>query len=1232
MIFQASYWRFLLPLLAALALGSAWLLEWKAVQPVELGPTVEKLQQAIWKAEEQVDYFLNDVAFILNATEGVMPLDSIKKYKKNNFTILICTEDDVLRYWSNFNYILYRSDIKYDSTASEGIYGVGASVFYLKRQPQTLRVNGQVKHYSVMGMIPIYEQFPVKNTYLSENFPLLSPSESKLLSLVKGEDKGAFTLNALSGTPIAQLKGRLDTANPWYARTALLAYLICGFFYLMWLIHLASFWRSSQPQNGLIALFLALLVSNYLVLEQGLLNVALQFNLFKINFSFINLGPQTLGDWLLSSSWFFIWTLLLFRWGRPKEQIKISGYTLWFLHGLGVLGLLSLWAYGLTKGLASCDLALQFDQITELDRYAWWLVLLIFLLSFSIFNLLKYWFSFVEFDLSLSRRIGLSLLLSLVSLVLAWFYAWEAWTSFGLLAILAWILLQYHAAYRPAVSLLQVSFWLLWFAAFLALIIEWDLLRRDWAERQAFARQTAEERDLQLEERFKTLRESMQADGFYPLYFTNPIFPSLKAQEHSLLNYLDNNFFGNYSYSVHFYQDNQAYKSEKRNLDELKLLRNIGQKTLDSCLYFCSFQDGGYAYLAEVPIYSQIGDELGRVYFELRPKAAYQRRGVYLELLALPRGREEELSRNYQYALYKQDRRVSQRGEDFLGYLPYGMEEAPSDSFSLTTMNNKRFGIYKTNNQQLCLIDLPSFDWQGFITSFSYLFCIAAFFVLSLFTLHNLGHQLGKISPWLHFEISLKERIQRGIVLVSILSFLTIALVTVFYFQYEYSSYHRERLREKITTIAQSILWQFQNEDESLILPDARGLADIHQIDVNIYNDQGELIKSSEETVFERRLISRQIDPVALYKMFSERLPEYIQDERIGGLSYLSAYVPLLNKDKEIIAIINLPYDLAGNANLRYRDVANFLGTLLNVYVMLLLIAGFIAFLIAGSIANPLLVIGQKLNQVKLGEKSDPLQWKAEDEIGTLVKQYNHMIAALESSTAELARSQRESAWRDMAKQVAHEIKNPLTPMKLRLQMLQRLLKQQSPKANEKADEVMNALILQIDGLAHIASEFSNFAQMPAPDNRLFMLNQMLLSVYEVFRESENVQIEVSVPQTPVQVFADEKQILRVLNNLVKNAVQAIPSERQGHIRLSLEIDLDENCARICVQDNGEGIPAERSQDIFVPNFTTKSSGSGIGLSMSKSIVQMAKGRIYFESELQVGTRFFVELPLAQAS
>jgi nitrogen fixation/metabolism regulation signal transduction histidine kinase len=399
--------------------------------------------------------------------------------------------------------------------------------------------------------------------------------------------------------------------------------------------------------------------------------------------------------------------------------------------------------------------------------------------------------------------------------------------------------------------------------------------------------------------------------------------------------------------------------------------------------------------------------------------------------------------------------------------------------------------------------------------------------------------------------------------------------------------------------------------------------ASVFFTDINMYDTEGLLIATSRPEIYEEGLVSRQMNSDVLKNVKQKGKTIILHKEKLGDLEYSSAYMPFRNTRNEVIAYLNLPY-FAKQSELE-NEITDFLATFINLYVILLAIAISLALLLTGYIARPLNLIKEQMRKVKLGASNEKIQWEDKDEIGELISEYNKMIDELERSADLLMRSQRESAWREMAKQVAHEIKNPLTPMKLNIQMLQRSWDADAPDWEQKMKRVTDSLLEQIDNLAAIASEFSDFAKMPVSKPETVNLEEVVNHSNDLYNNYDHVRISFANNAPDTRVKADYKQMIRVFNNVLDNAVQAIPKEENGMIHV--EINQKGDRLLVSIRDNGRGIPVEMQNKIFSPSFTTKSSGMGLGLTMVKSIVHNAGGKIWFESVENEGTTFFVELP-----
>jgi signal transduction histidine kinase len=402
-------------------------------------------------------------------------------------------------------------------------------------------------------------------------------------------------------------------------------------------------------------------------------------------------------------------------------------------------------------------------------------------------------------------------------------------------------------------------------------------------------------------------------------------------------------------------------------------------------------------------------------------------------------------------------------------------------------------------------------------------------------------------------------------------------------------------------------------------------LSNVFFTDLSLYGTDGLLLATSREQVFNTGLLDRRMDPEAYRRLAFASQSAFMQDEQIGTASYSTAYAPFRNDRGTVLAYLAMPY-FARQSELEQEKAAGF-AALVNLFALLFLLSALAAALITAWTTRPLDLLRKGLERIGLGARNVPIAYAGNDELGQLVQVYNTKVEELRRSAERLARSERESAWREMAQQVAHEIKNPLTPMKLAIQHFQRTWTPDAPDAKPRLEKLTAGLVEQIDTLGRIAGEFSDFAQMPPAHPQRLNLRAIAATAVSLFAGNTGT---VQLKEGPeVIVNADKEHLLRVLNNLIKNAHQAVPDEVLPRIEVS--VSSRDGMAVLEVCDNGSGIPADVSDKIFTPNFTTKSSGMGLGLAMVKRMVEQAGGNVRFETSTEsgkTGTSFFVELPL----
>jgi signal transduction histidine kinase len=465
-------------------------------------------------------------------------------------------------------------------------------------------------------------------------------------------------------------------------------------------------------------------------------------------------------------------------------------------------------------------------------------------------------------------------------------------------------------------------------------------------------------------------------------------------------------------------------------------------------------------------------------------------------------------------------------------------------------------------------------------------------------------------------------------ILLVLIASVLIAGVTIYQYREQSKDYHEDRLERKETQIKQSIDYTLKEttypqttENLNLIFMDEIfEIADVQNVNFNIYDLDGQLIKSSRPKL-EKDSISNCLDAEVLNNLNASAERRYVEENSSAGEKYKASYTYINDSKFKPIGILNLPYFEDNSFN--EMELREFMFRLGGVYLLMLFMAIGLAYFISKYITRSLQTVSDMMTKTDLTRSNEKIHIKDPSlEVGKLVDSYNAMIDELEVSAAKLARSEREQAWREMAKQVAHEIKNPLTPMRLSVQSFQRKFDPNDPDIDNKVEEYSKTLIQQIDTMSNIAGAFSNFAEMPAQQNETLNVVEIVKLALDIFTEK---YILFSTEEEVIIAKLDRTQLIRVVTNLVKNAIQAVPEVEAPRILVS--VASENEFVKISVADNGVGISDEFKEKIFEPKFTTKSSGMGLGLGMVKNIVETYKGTIDFTSLPEKGTVFTVRLP-----
>ena len=732
----------------------------------------------------------------------------------------------------------------------------------------------------------------------------------------------------------------------------------------------------------------------------------------------------------------------------------------------------------------------------------------------------------------------------------------------------------------------------------------------------------AKDKDLIAEYLFQNVQDSMRANNY--LY---ELISSSSNDDQDVFEYIKKKYFKGF-WDRFDLQVNPCFKG-----DSILFLKDSSPSV--SCDFFFSdiINSSG---LEVFPGFYYLDNENGRIsylgiisfnkeskiYLELDSK--FKPDGVGFPTLLLDEQIERKsLNPEYGFAHFKSGELIKQKGSVlFSTKLSY---------YSIPSLNKWNYFeqdkithlVKRTGDNVYFLSQKMTSTWNQ-MAFYSYLF--AFFSILTIVTTLIYRFFYGKVIE----SSSFKTRFQSVIIFILFFSTVFIGLGSVYYLKNQYNQKNFDAISEKIMSVKIEVeqkLGEYESIDASnkdyaqLML---EKFSKVFFTDINLFDSNGKLVASSQYDIFKEGLVGDRMNPLAMYQMLFNAQSQFVQIEEIEGMQFLSAYVPFYNNQGVLMAYLNLPYFARSN-DLK-NEISNFIVALLNIYVLLIVLALVIGLILTNKITEPLRLIQEKMANIQLGESNELINYTGNDEIGRLVNEYNRMIIELTESATRLAESEREDAWREMAKQVAHEIKNPLTPMKLSIQHLQmRWLIFDEKERQERFDAFAKNLIQQIDTLSVIAGEFSSFAVLGETEFKTINLSEIIKSAVEVYNWTNGVEV-IFDNQDELIIKGDKDQMLRVFNNLIKNAIQSIPSDRNGLVRVFATID--QSVLKVFVEDNGEGILKVNYRNIFVPNFTTKSSGMGLGLAMVQKIIENMGGQIYFETEEGLGTKFIIELEI----
>ncbi len=1188
----------------------------------------EAIQQTIYQKEKTINDFFEkiDTSHYRNLRENFGPY--IKKARKKGIKLYIYQNRQLI-FWSDNTTLPKLHPSKVDQLTVNHL-GNG---YYL----QKTQYHDQLLF---AALIPVKMDFSIQNEYLKNHITIGNELEAYFnIAINHKKGKPIYSQNGHYLFSLLKAKKTSPTDWPVWLFASAFLFLIFGFSRRL------NIYFFQRKKGKAFTLF----ISIFLVVVLDMLFGQWPLSLFSqplFNSSIFKAGSpiSSLGNFFIV----LVFLTILLHYIRkyfplPIKRKAAKSFLIPLGFFVGTIVLAHFSAVIIRTLVLKSDINWDIKEFYDLTFLSLVGVVAIFLIFYNLVVLTSWAFNQVKNHLSYNLKF---LLVSAILVILGY----QLLTSFsalpnyfaGLFSLVLWTGFwvwqpQTPYAYGP------LTFFVLSCSVFVAFHLIQFNQGKELNRKKQMATKVTYQRDVVAEQLFQNVSREIKNDKYVKNFFFNPILPKTFLTERIQKLYFSR-YLNKYDLKIHTFKYGEVpYKSKSnKSLDYFqKLIDKYGLKTPGKNLNFINKTGATPTYLA-IYDFNLLGGIKSTLVIELKKKVFHEE-SIYPELLLEKELKTKSQLQDYSHAIYKNNRLISQKGD-----YPYPVT---------TDINNKEKVFYqfedgnyshlfhKASHNTFVIISKEAPGSLHQLSVFSILFM--AFFLLAMALIGIQRWNFHKIKSFSHIFEELKNghfglfrnllfqhKIQFTILVMVLLVMVTVGISTVNYLRHDYNQKLNEDLSNKIRQILpvleekiQSKGTKFYNNKEKIYVT-VKNLSNRFQADINVFDLNGFLITSSQPRVYNKNIQAKLMNAEAYSQMRINKQSQLIHNEKVGNLSYLAAYAPIRNAQNQIIGFLNLPY-FSKESKLQ-NEISSLIITLVDLYVLIFLIVILVSLSISNTLTRPLELIREKLKKTQLGQANKPIEWESKDELGRLIKEYNEMIDALEENAQALAKSEREGAWREMARQVAHEIKNPLTPMKLNIQRLQGQFSDKNGPESEEVHRVSKILIQQIEHLSKIATDFSAFAQIELGEPTTIPVEKELSSIKEFFATNQNgVYFELNLNTKDSYIQLDKNHFNRILTNLLKNAREAIPDEQTGHITIGSQYS-EKDKIKLWIKDNGSGIPDEKKEKIFQPNFSTKNSGTGLGLAMVKKMVEGAEGSIWFDSVNRKGTTFYMEFRLTQ--
>jgi signal transduction histidine kinase len=1183
----------------------------------------DNLHQQLDKLEQQLQQ-ISDVA--------VVDLSRLfNRFASNEEFPYFIFEDGEVIYWSTNRFVPKYGTL--DGTYIYKFLDLKSGQYIVKRKVINSAQNRVVEIYA---LLPLSSDVPLNDSYRDYglNGEIFGRSTFTFIQ-VESPDKSK-NIYSPEGIFLFSFEGtqRMKIDYPNYAIFIVLSYMIAIYFFLKGGYQYAGELGSRKlvlPSILLWGTFLG--VARYFMLKYEYPLSVVEWKLFEPDYFAASIWQPSLGDFLLNQ--LAILSFVIYAFIKLTDYQQMRAYTKWSNLIISVL-LLILGMYYFTEQVQSLYANSQwsFDVGSDINFSSFKLMayLGIFLIGVIPFLIAQY----LSIELRKLKQkkpaIIVFILIALALGVTIYLIRSEYLIVLLVLTIYLWVVFSFRFAeqlYQANYATFLYLFTTALLVATICNVLLGEHIRKEQLQdKRSLATRLLSENDFEAEYLLSQAKTRIESDVLIQTNIANP-FSSKDLIRQKIQRVFLGDYFDKYEIEILIFNGsgNPVNSSTSLNYDVLRSEygKPENQTTIEGLFFYRSNYPvalNQYYLFNEIRRYDAV---IGYVLVRLDRKEILNN-SILPQLLLSDFGLSTNLQ-HLDYAVYdgrqltnsvgdfnyRRDFDVSQLSEELIYQRP-----VPLSGYDHLAVRNQA-------NDQVYVVSSPHYPLQYVITNFSVFFLFTVAMIILIFGIST-GYFNSKKQ-----SVTLSAKIQ---ILLNFAFFLPLIIVSIVVLRLVNTTVEENIENQYLTTAesaAENLANQLQlflegrNENNEVLENRISEISQYARADINLFNNNGRLIATNQRLIFDNELLAPFINPKAMANIVESGVKEELFTERVGNLdlSYKSTYYGIRsNENNELLGVLSMPFfDSEEQLKSEQRDI---LSNILNSFTFIFVIFVVLSFLASRILTYPFKFLTEKIKTTTLSNLNEPLAWPADDEIGLMVGEYNKMLANLEKSKRALALSEKESAWREMAQQVAHEIKNPLTPMKLKLQHLKRVLAE-APNLGIDFNRPIDNLLTQVETLSDIATSFSSFAKMPMPKSERINLVEVLKKSVRLFNE-DSIEIKTNIPKQAVWVMADDQLLGRIFNNLILNAAQAMPDNET--CMLEVELLVTHNKARITFTDNGEGIPEEIREKIFIPKFSTKAEGSGIGLAIAKRGVEHAGGSIWFESAAEEGTTFFLEFPL----